>query len=439
MSYILLFIYLVLLVWLINTADFYKYNGLPKYIPAIVFLSKFLGGLLVYIIYAYFYGSRYSGDIFKYFDDGNVIYSSLKQNPVDYLKMITGIGGDAPYLQKYYDTCRFWNKQFNYGLINDNRIVIRFNALVRLISMGNMHIHTLVMSFISFTGLWGIFKVFISFFKQQKILLLLVIFFFPSVYFWTSGVLKEGILMFAFGMFLYNYIRLINGDKIVTSIVWLCTTTFILLLSKFYVLVAALPGLLFFALISKSGKKYFFVKLVASVLFFITVSFFTKPIIGVSFPEIIEKKQHDFVAYINSLSVVGSKIDIPDLEPTFKSIVTNSPSAFFRTLFRPTVFEISNLMSVMAAVENLIIMLFILLTIGYFNFKALKNEYMWLALLFVLVLFTLSGLTTPVLGALVRYKAPALPFLGIALLYLLNFEKIELHTKKIMNKYNALK
>jgi hypothetical protein len=32
------------------------------------------------------------------------------------------------------------------------------------------------------------------------------------------------------------------------------------------------------------------------------------------------------------------------------------------------------------------------------------------------VLFVLSGIATPVVGALVRYKVPALPFLVIALL-----------------------
>jgi hypothetical protein len=35
---------------------------------------------------------------------------------------------------------------------------------------------------------------------------------------------------------------------------------------------------------------------------------------------------------------------------------------------------------------------------------------------FVVVLFVLSGIATPVVGALVRYKVPALPFLVIALL-----------------------
>lgn len=430
MSYLLLIIYLLLIVWLIKQSKFYHTNLFPSYLPIFIFITKFIGGIGVYLVYAKYYGERASGDIFKYFDDGNIIFSSIYENPLDYIKMVTGIGQDAPHLNKYYDTCSFWLKNFNYGLINDNRTVIRFNAIVRLISMGNIHIHTLFISFISFTGLWAIFKIFETHFKEQKWILLLVIFFFPSVYFWTSGILKEGILMFAFGMLLYHIYSITIHKINVKNILWIIFTTLLLLISKFYILVAALPGIMFIILIKCSGNKYFFSKLILVVLAFFTLSWFSEPLIGLSFPEIITNKQNDFITYINSLNYVGSKVDIPVLEPNLKSILINTPSAFFRTLFRPSIFEITNLMSLMAALENLFIILFLILTIFFFTTKNSKNTWLWFCLLFVGILFVLSGLTTPVLGALVRYKAPALPFLGIALLFFINFDSLN----KIKNK-----
>ena len=42
----------------------------------------------------------------------------------------------------------------------------------------------------------------------------------------------------------------------------------------------------------------------------------------------------------------------------------------------------------------------------------------------VLLLFTLIGLITPIMGAIVRYKVPGLPFLLIFLLLLLDKEKL---------------
>ena len=48
------------------------------------------------------------------------------------------------------------------------------------------------------------------------------------------------------------------------------------------------------------------------------------------------------------------------------------------------------------------------------------------ALFFVLSLALLIGSVTPVLGAVVRYKAPMLPFLVFALFQLIDFDKIPL-------------
>jgi hypothetical protein len=441
MSYLLLIFYLAVFVYLIFKLKFFKTSLFSQYVVAVFFLLKFIGGIGVYLVYTHFYDSRISSDIFKYFDDGNIIYSSISYNPVDYLRMVTGIGGDAPHLYKYYDTCCFWIKDFNYGLFNDNRTVIRFNAIVRLFSAGNFHIHTLFMSFISFAGLWGIFKVFennISNLKElflKKWLLVFVIFFFPSVYFWTSGVLKEGILMFAFGMLVYHFYGFIETGNRVKHILWVIISVLLLLISKFYILVAALPGLLFVTIISYSGNSKFYLKLFLSVSVFIMVAWFSGKILGIDFPAILAKKQNDFVAYINSLQYVGSKIDIPALKPEFKNIMANSPAAFFRTLFRPTVFEATNMMMLSAALENTLIIILLTGSILFFTVKNLKNPWLWFSLLFVLVLFTLSGLTTPVLGALVRYKTPALPFLGVAIIYLTDFEKIRSKFEVLKNLF----
>jgi hypothetical protein len=421
-----------------------------------IYILKFVAGIGVYIIYAKFYGERSSSDMFNYFDDGNIIYSSLWNNPLDYLRMVSGIGSDATHLDHYYNTCNFWIKDFNYGLINDNRIVIRLNAVFRLFSFGNFHIHTLFMSFLSFTGLWGIFKIFeqnipILNNAKQKILhrkllfnnikydntnislqkwtLIFVIFFLPSVYFWTSALLKEGVLMFAFGIFLYNLSSLLNNGVKLKTIISILLMIFILMISKFYVLLASIPGVLFLILIKKTNNNFFILKLISTIFIFLIAIILLKHI-GFDAPEILANKQHDFINYTNSLKSVGSKIDIPLLEPNLINLIKNSPEALFRTLFRPSIFEFNNIMSLMAALENLLIVISLLLVILFFNPRNIKNPWLWFSILFTIVLFVLSGLTTPVLGALVRYKAPALPFLGVVFIYLFNFQKFINLTKR---------
>lgn len=431
MSYLLLTVYLGILLWVILKSPFYHSAIYPKAIPVLIFLCKFVVGIGVYLVYSKFYNARASSDIFKYFDDGIIIHSAIYENPIDFIRMVTGIGGNAPHLYQYYDTCSFWIKPHNYGLINDNLIVIRFNALVRLISMGNIHIHTLFMAFLSFTGLWAILKIFENHFSRIKWLLLFSVFFFPSLLFWSSGILKEGILMFAFGLLLYHFNKLIQQINYRSFVIFVIAVI-LLLFSKFYILVSAIPGLLF-VLLTQKTKTYFWLKLALSYLLFFVLIWFTKPIMGISFTKILAQKQHDFIAYVNALDYVGSKIKIPEIEPQMFSIVKTIPNAWFNAFFRPTVFEVDNLMMLMAAAENVLIAVILMLMLAFFNKKNLKNPWLWFSISFVLIVFALSGLTTPVLGALVRYKAPALPFLGLIVLYLTHWEKLQKKLKKVQN------
>ncbi len=424
MSYILLTLYLVIFCLIIIKSNFFKSDKLPTKWVVIIFLSKFAGGLILWAIYAIGSYSRVKCDIFNYFDDGNIIFSSIHQNVFDYLKMVTGIGANDPTLMKYYETCNFWIKPFNYGFINDNRIVIRFNAIVRLFSMGNIHIHTLFISFLSFVGLWNIYKVFEGKIKTYSILLVGFIFYIPSTFLWTSGLLKEGILMFAFGTMFYQFDKIISNSFSAKNIIYLLTSVFLLLLSKFYVFVAALPGLLFLIIYKFSKRKNIAISLIISHLSLFLAFWFSKYIIGLNLPQALAHKQNDFIAYANSLTHVDSLIYLTPLKPTFMSFLTNIPQALINSFFRPHIFEIKNHLMLMSATENVFILLLLVLFIIFFK-KNFKDPFLWFSISFVLILFTLIGLTTPVLGALVRYKAPALPFLGMIILYLTDVDKIK--------------
>lgn len=425
MSHILLFIYIAFFILIIRKCRFFKSDVISNFWISAIFLSKFIAGIILWAMYTYMFTERASGDIFKYFDDGNIIFYALRENPIDYLRMVTGIGGNAPHLMQYYDTCWYWIKEFNYGLINDNRIVIRFNAIVRLFSLGNIHIHTLFMSFISFTGLWGIYKVFETKIKTLNLLKVIAIFFFPSVFFWTSGLLKEGLLLLGFGLLFYHTDVYLNSKASIKGILVIIGCLFLLLLSKFYVLIAAVPGFLFLLLHKYSNIKSLTLKLILVHSIFIILAWFSEPLIGINFPNTIANKQHDFINQTNSMEDVGSAIEIGKLDSTFTTLIINTPPALYNSLFRPTVFEAKNKPMLMAAIENLFIVFLTLLSVVFFRRKHLNDPLFWFSVSFCVILFCLIGLTTPVLGALVRYKAPALPFLGMIFIYLIDTDKID--------------
>jgi hypothetical protein len=75
--------------------------------------------------------------------------------------------------------------------------------------------------------------------------------------------------------------------------------------------------------------------------------------------------------------------------------------------------------------ENLIILGLIVIITFQFQPVALKNPVFYVSISFALVILILTGLVTPVVGAIVRYKVPALPFLVCALLAVIDTTRIE--------------
>lgn len=119
----------------------------------------------------------------------------------------------------------------------------------------------------------------------------------------------------------------------------------------------------------------------------------------------------------------GSRIGQKPLQPTISSFLKNVPGALVNTLFRPHLLEARTPFMLMAAGENLILLSLLLFCIFFFK-RPSSPPLFWLSIFFVLTLFILIGLVTPVLGALVRYKMPALPFLAAAMLMIIDKEKL---------------
>ncbi len=120
-----------------------------------------------------------------------------------------------------------------------------------------------------------------------------------------------------------------------------------------------------------------------------------------------------------------SAIDINTLEPNLRSFVKNIPQALANTFFRPYVWELKSPMMLMAGLENIVILVFVLLCIVFIKpLRAIQWEYVLFCLSFVIIQFIIIGETTPIIGAIARYKSIALPFLLIAGLFLLDKNKL---------------
>ncbi len=411
--------YISFFFWIIGKSSFFQTNEVSKKSFKWLFLLKLAAGFALFLVYTRFYPDRKYADIFRYYDDSGIIFKSAFSKPFDFFRMLTGYHQNDKDLMVYYNAMHNW---FNSEMVfNDARTMIRLNVLFRFFSVGTYYPHGIFFCFMAFTGLTGLFKVAAKEIKERNILLLLAIFCMPSVLFWTSGVIKESFLVFAIGLMIYfvNSIVEKQGNNI-KNIIGAAVSMFCLLNIKSYVFFALLPGLVAYFWVKKYSNKAFWKFSFVHLLYLITLYNLSTSFTHHPVPQLLADKQQEF----NNLAQkeqAKSLIHLPEIKPELASVLHNAPNAFIVTLLRPHLLEAHNSMMLLSAIENLLIFLLILINLLLLLKRKINNlsitPIILLSIFFVIITFCLIGLVTPVLGAVVRYKVAALPFLMLLLFY----------------------
>lgn len=414
-----------------------------KTIPALTFkvilfffTLKVLSGTLLIFIYTYYYDIA-TADFYKYYSDGRIMYEAIYANPLDYLRMLTGISASAPHLDVYYKEMVSWSRPWEAPVFNDSRVVIRFNALVSLFSFGSIHVHTVVINFLSMFGLVAIYKFALKYTPQIKHKWLpWGIFLFPSLLFWGSGILTEGFLILGFGLWLYLIDKMVTEKKLEPKyIILLIVSLFFLIKLKPYNLLLLIPCQLAFYIGMRNNvwSKQLKYGLILALWVFLGV------LAGYILPQydvisILSRKQNDFVnfsVYVDAGSLIHTRLLQPNLWDMFLSF----PRGFWHVLTRPHIFEVHSLVVLMAALENLFVAGLIIFAIFRFDKKGLNMSVVWLSVWFAILLMGFVGLITPLHGAFVRYKIMALPFMWIIFVNLAKMPDYSYRYKKKHDVY----
>lgn len=417
--------YIALFSFIILKVGFFNIPFIRKRMVLGAFYLKILAGIVMYLIYSNYYTDRSRADIFKYFDDSEVMFSALKDNPGDYVKMLLSIDNDNPYFdQQYYHNMNNWYRTYETATYNDSHTIIRLNAFLRLFSFGYYQVHGIIMAFLSFLGLIALYRVFHSYMKSQPFELFFSLFLIPSVLFWGSGVLKEGLLIFGLGLLLYSFQKSIFQHFCAWNLVLLIISLLILVYTKFYVLAALAPVLLANMWIIFTNNRYALPKFLIMILLFIDIAVLL-PLLGPGYDmfSLMVAKQHDFIG-LSLAENAGSFITPLNIEPNLASFIMNTPMALVNSVFRPFITDVSSPMILLSFIENILLYILIVLVFLFPRKSNLNWRIILFCLFFVVLLFSLTGLITPVLGALVRYRVPGLPFLYIALFMLMDKKKL---------------
>lgn len=438
---------------------------------SLFFLLKVLTGFALTWLYSSYYTQRNTADIFKYFDDSLPIYNALKENPGDYFSMLLGIGNNTPHFDQYYDQMYHWQREYDSNIFSDSHLIIRFNAFVRLFSFGNFHVHTIAMNVLSFLGLIWLIQFFNAYINRPK-LLTYALFLTPSLLFWSSGVLKEGIIVFALGLLLKYTNKLVKEFKL-QFIVLIAFAIGLLIYTKIYIALILAPGLICWFIDERFSLKFRFIHYFGFYFgIFLLIYLTTNPI------DRLVQKQHDLIenaaggTYIErqsenqcdtifiaaskhelirirqksvsidtsihfaqevkhgdpgkcislmhnnktnyrlllDIGVTGSDFNMKPLEPNLIDLLSQTPASLANVFLRPFPNELTSPLQIISFSENLIIVIIILITLIK-NSKNKLNNLEIMSILFVLILFWVIGITTPIAGAIMRYKVIGYVFL----------------------------
>lgn len=128
-------------------------------------------------------------------------------------------------------------------------------------------------------------------------------------------------------------------------------------------------------------------------------------------------------SYISSSPPAGSAIPMERLTNSFSSFAKVVPKSFYNVLCKPFFYDAKGALDLLASLENFLFLILIVFCVVYRNPSLINSNLLWFCVFLVLCSFLLVGLTTTVLGAIVRYKVPFLPFLLMIPLLFLDGEK----------------
>jgi hypothetical protein len=430
LEYFISSIYITLFLILIFKWKIFCISGLSRKEIALAFIIKTLAALLLIWFYTVYYRDRHNADIFKYFDDSIIISSSFFSNPKDFFSMVFGFDNNYEYLhQNYFINMNHWDSSYSSSILNESRLVIRLNAIIGLVSFKIHFIHALFFSFLSLIGFVFLIKTLKKTYPKENFRnVFWVIITFPSVLLFSSGILKEPLIILGLGICVHCVMTLSENNKIKTkTILYLILSLVVILKVKFYVFCCLITGLIVYVSIKKINKHPNLTLLINVFLISIFVGFLHFSGSQYDPIAIISEKQQDFIRLAEFYNA-GSIIDLSPIKNNFLSFLKAIPKGFTNSILKPLPWEISSKIHLISVFENLIILG--LITYVLSKYKKLKktitkNNYAstYAVIVFVVSLYCIIGITTPVFGALIRYKIPGLIFILIGAT--ISIEKIQ--------------
>ena len=367
---------------------------------------KLTAGIALGLVYKYHY---IAGDTFGFFEDATKLTELFWSTPGTYVNFL--IADDE--------------SDHVYGLLLNTQsrslFLVKIVSLVAICTRDNYWVTSLYFSLVSFWAGFLLFQKVSTVFPATKLAAAIAFLFFPSVVFWSSGIIKESLALTGLFVLVRVYITLLTNSKlswweylltpIATIIVWNL---------KYYWIAVFIPvGIttLLIHVITLRTKLRSSTRVLIWVATFLVVCFGVTLVHPNFYPEnflqVLMENYNQFIRISPQENVVHYQ-----LEPTWASVIHNSPLALMSGFFRPFFWETHNPLQLVVSMENLF--LFVLFLVALLKWRSIiespQRLLIFSSVIYVVILCIFLALSTPNFGTLARYKIGFQPFLVFMLL-----------------------
>ncbi|MBL7925167.1 MAG: hypothetical protein JNL88_13275 [Bacteroidia bacterium] len=418
---LVLVLHLLILIWMFTRTRIFFAASVPRWVLPLILVLKVLGG---YAIARYYLNTYQGGDIHGYLADTKAFHDLFQSSPAAFFSIVFGYYDHDPATLAFLSKLNIWFDSGYGNQYNDARTVIRFHALLSMVSANNEWVHLIWSNVLSMLGMLALLRFFYSREGRESAIpwAALFIFFLPNVFIWTSAILKEPLLVFAMGMTL-RYFQLWNQQRRAGYFAIMVFFVLCFLLVKSFWLLAFLPGLLAWYLFPRMKNAVRTITLAyACLTALLLLGGLFIPAINV--PELLFGQQRNmwrFAVYMHS----GSLVHPVSFAPDPLSFLKHLPEAFAYGMFQPWPWQLAHWYYFPLFLENLIFpCLLIPAVLRYRKNSTPACPETVLAFIAGAVIVVVSAYTTPVIGSLIRYRMPGLVLMLLALFrYLLPAEQ----------------
>ena len=297
---------------------------------------------------------------------------------------------------------------YAYALQPRAAFMTKIIAFPASITGDNYWLSSCYLSMFSFFGFWFAANIMYNNFGNKTAAVLPALFF-PSIVFWSSGILKESIaissLAVAMTILINTYYRK-RTDWLSTLL--LIGSIMLLLYLKYYyaaILIVSFITVFFIrVLLPKTSTRY--IELGSIVIVFFSIlgiaSLFHPNFWPSRFLTVITDNYYSFIDNSSDENVVKFN----SLTPTITSFLYYSPKALLAGLFFPLTMESFNFFKMGSVLENWLVLFSFIYAVRWFRIPELRDDrlLLWAILLFVITTAVFITFSTPNLGTLARFK-----------------------------------